>query len=246
MRFAVCASLLALSSVACITVTPSPLSGFHAQVTPQPKGTVAVSGYGRYESGTLMPDSLGGEGRVEWQVSDRIAIGAGFGGMTTPWGRFRFVKSESDPTQIGVIEPIWWMSGRLFGRWNPSAYDWMALTWGVGAGGLSLGPAYVTADLGLLFGSDARKAVDVYGGPVIGGAAPLIKADPWQYTSWTTVVEQWLPATAYGAGVLGMGVRIIGGLRMTLEVAAGGLVTAWGTSTFTWAGSAGLRYAFQP
>ena len=122
----------------------------------------------------------------------------------------------------------------------------MALAWGVGAGGLSLGPAYVTADLGLLFGSDARRAVDVYGGPVIGGAVPLVKADPWQYSSWTTVVEQWLPATAYGSGVLGMGVRIVGGLRMTLEVSAGGLVTAWGVSTFTWTGSAGLRYAFLP
>jgi len=239
-------SFLVLSSTACIAVSPSPMTGFHAQVTPQERNTVTVSGYAQYLSGVLMPESLGGEARVEWQIVDRISLGVGFGGMMTPWGRFHFVKSESDPSQIGVIKPIWWMAGRFFGRWNPSTIDWMALTWGGGGGGLNIGAAYLTADIGLLFGSDARKAVDVYGGPMLAGSIPITKADPWQFNSWTTVVERWLPATAYGAGILGMGVRLLGPLRMTFEVSAGGLVTTWGAATFNWTGSVGMRYAIGP
>jgi hypothetical protein len=139
-----------------------------------------------------------------------------------------------------ALRSLWRLAGRLDGRWNPEAIDWMVLVWGVGAGGVSNKVVYLTADLGLLFGTNGHKAIDVYGGPWLAGSFPVKQPRPWVLGGSATV-HDWVPVTGYLAALLGASVRIWGPLRLGLEGSFGGLVTQLGLSTWYWSGTFGFR-----
>jgi len=123
--------------------------------------------------GIFTGSGFGGEVRVEGQVTEWAAVGGGLGA-----GYNRDSTAESRKHH----QPQWIYGARGWGRFNPGAVDWVAMTAGTGIAGTNEGTVALTFDGAAMFGG----AIDLnaappgqtfrllpYGGPAAAISIPL-------------------------------------------------------------------------
>ncbi len=191
---------------------------------------MVVSLVGGLAGGVFVDEGYGLELRAGYQVSDHLELGAGVGlGRAKRTRAERLRRADRDfrecqqrkaehrgepreilydqPCQRQVADhPDWMGAIRGFGRYTPQLdHPWYAASFGVGAGLVDNGLAYLTLDAGMRVSSGDGTA-DVYVQPVVALSIPMTGGRP---------IDDSRPRTTFywGAsmGMLGFADRDFGG-----------------------------------
>ncbi|UQA56389.1 hypothetical protein [Polyangium aurulentum] len=171
---------LAALCFGCNVVSPPPLVPQLAGTAPNTPGDVRLMLVVGVSGGIWVDGGFGGELRVESQVTEWATVGGGLaGGINLEHGGDEAAKGPGRHQH-----PRWLYAARTWGRFNPGALDWLALTAGAGFSGTDTGTVALTLDGSTLFGhpfhpsEQAPWRLTPYGGPVVALSIPLLQGQP--------------------------------------------------------------------
>ncbi|MBM4396287.1 MAG: hypothetical protein FJ087_11410 [Deltaproteobacteria bacterium] len=198
----------ALSIASCAVVSPPPVLALHEPVLHPEPGAVSVVASGGGGGGVFTREFAGGTGGIGYQATRTVAVGLAGGG-----GKAIAADGGDELTLIGF--------GRAHVSVRPEAARWVAFRAGLGGGGADSGLGYLTGDLGLSFGHTFADRVRIYGGPAFAVSAPFREGEALAHDSLESPRHPGL--TLYGLGVVGVAVRLVDRLDLSVEAAG-----AWG------------------
>ena len=233
--------ILVLSS-ACSVVAPPPLMMHQTESTfRNDPGGITAGAFGGAGGGVFLNGAGGGVGVVDVQATDTLKVGlSGGGGATIA------PQTASAANLLG--------SGRVYGQYRPADLQWLAVSAGLGFGGMDSGMRYGTADIGISVGGMVAKTVRPYATlagavsvPFIAGRA--LDTAPWTYTDSSgqhSVYDsgRFAETTLYGDLGVGLAIAASDNLELAAEVHSMFGQTLQHDGTFAVAATAGLRYRF--
>jgi len=172
---------LAALSLGCNVISPPPLVPQLAGTAPNTPGDVRILLMVGLGGGIWVDSSVGGELRVESQVTEWATVGGGLA------GGFNLERGGDEATQDSRARhqhPRWLYAARTWGRFNPGALDWLALTAGAGFSGTDAGTVALTLDGSTIFGHPFELSekepwrLTPYVGPVLALSVPVRQGQP--------------------------------------------------------------------